>query len=219
MKKIFLLLFVCISFAKLSAQELPDGIFLFDEFVPGTVVYKNGTESHSLLNYDKVDEKMYFLLQEPDSVIMEFAMTSSISYITIGDRTFVHIKEGQFYEKITVTDGFFFVRWKSTIVSEGKAGGYGTTSGTGAIDNASKAFGHSTSQKLASTEKLKTNPHNSYYLSVEGKFKRFESFNTLAKLFKKQKKEINDFSKTENLNFKKLDDVKKAVDYYYQISK
>jgi len=218
MKNLLLFFFLCIAHVNLSAQSEWKGIFLFEKFMPGKIVYKTGTEKSALLNYNKVDEKMYFILQDPDSTLLELTQTSYIAEISIANRNFEHIKEGQFYEKINIDNNTLYIRWKSSIVSEGKSVGYGIKSSTGAVDNAARAFGHLTTQKLQSTESFKTNSHNVYYLKILNEFKRFDSFKSLGKLLKKQGKSAETYVKSENLDFKSVEDIKKAVAYYSQDS-
>lgn len=219
MKKFLLLFFVCVIFVDLSAQDELGEVFLFKKFMPGKVVYKTGIEKEAFLNYNKIDEKMYFILYDSDSTILELTKTSFIAKINIGDHTFEHVKEGQFYEKIKIDNGFLYIRWKSSIVSNGKAAGYGIKSSAGAVDEAAKTFGHSSMRMLQSSETFKTNSHNSYYIKIQDKLKRFNSFKSLAQSFKKYINIIEEYVESENLNFKDINDVKMAVAYCFQISK
>lgn len=59
-------------------------------------------------------------------------------------------------------------------------------------------------------------PKNSYFLKIKGKFQKFNSFDSLAKIFKKHELEIKEQLKESNFDFKNIEDVKKAVEYCSQ---
>jgi hypothetical protein len=217
MKKCLFILLVFVPFLGLSAQQVFYS-FLFDTFHDGKILYVNGGERTAKLNYDKVIERALFMLLDVDSTILELANTSEIAELNIANRTFEHVKNGLFYEKIEAGQVFFYVRWKSTVVSKGKAGGYGTRSATGAIDNVSQTMSRGGLYNLKSSEEFALNSHNACYLKIDGKFRRFNSFKALAKLFKNREKEIEAYIKAENSDFDNLEDIKRAVEYCYKIN-
>jgi hypothetical protein len=125
-----------------------------------------------------------------------------------------------FYEKVNAGhDAFFYIRWHSTLLSNGKAGGYGTRSSTSAIDNIGQINGNSGLYKLKVNEEYNATPHNSYFLKVRNSFKSFSSADTLAKLYKGHTEEIKEYAKAENIDFNNPEDVKKAVAYCATIGK
>lgn len=216
MKKLFFALIAAtlLSMSMKGQEDLSTG-FVFDEYRKGTVFYKTGEKSTGNLNYNTNREKFYFI--SPDSVVLELANPSEIVVVTIGDRAFVHVKSGIFYERINTGSDFLYVRWKSAAITEGKSGAYGMKSPTSAIDAVDRLSSVSGIHDLKIDENRKYIPMNIYFVKIGGKYKQFNSFESLAKLFKGNDAKIREYVKTENLNFKKLEDVKKAVAYCFPV--
>ena len=217
MKKYILILFALIPFLGLSAQQVFLSFFL-DTFHNGEILYVNGGKRTAKLNYDKVTERALFMLLDADSTILELANTSEVVELNFAGRTLEHVKNGLFYERIKTGQGFLYVRWKSTVISKGKAGGYGIRSATGAIDNVGQTVSGGRLYDLKSDEEFTLNSHNTYYLKIDGKFKRFNSFKALTKLFKKREKEIKAYIEAEKPDFDNQEDIKKVVEYCYMIN-
>ncbi|MDU1890365.1 MAG: hypothetical protein E6767_06705 [Dysgonomonas sp.] len=214
-KSLSFILLSILSLFSLSAQQ-EYYKFLFDHFQKGKIVYTNSESRETKLNYETITEKIYFMLQ--DSTIWELAQPEKIALVYINDRAFEYINKGVFYERIKAGSGFLYVRWKSNVVSTGKEGGYGIKSNTGAIENINQTYGKGSIYGLKAAEDFKTVSRNMYYLKNKNKFKYFTSFNALAKQFKKHEATIKAYIKTEDLDFKKLKDIEKAVAYAYQLA-
>jgi len=56
-----------------------------------------------------------------------------------------------------------------------------------------------------------------YYLQSGSKYKRFNSAKTLGKLFKGHESEIQTFADKESINFRKMEDVARIVEYGYSL--
>jgi len=193
-------------------EEMTKG-YLFEDFQRGQVVFKNGSTSSSLFNYDLLGSKILFKNGEE---VMELANPNTVSHININGRVFQHIKSDVFYEKVKAGNTDLYVLWKSSLVSEGKNAGYGTKSQTSAVDNVSHVYKNLSSNKLSSSETFKTINKNNYYVNIKGKYKQFNSLSTLANIFKNHEEEIKNGLKDEKLNFRKINDVKHAVSYCSQ---
>lgn len=219
MKKYLLLVLFCsIVSSGLFAQDGNVYMgYLFDQFQNGKAVYVGGNYVDRKFNYDPVNEVILFLGK--DNTVLELAQPDKISHVTIGNRTFEHVGKGVFYEKIKAGDDFLYVRWKGRIVSEGVEIGYGLRSTTTASRNFTHMSTETTTLDLKSTEKFKDVSSSTYYLKEGDKFKRFSSFNALAKLFKGHEDEIKGYIEGEKLDFKKLDDVLVAVAHVAQYNK
>jgi len=217
MKRLLVIL-CCILFSTvLCAQVEEYKGFLLDKFQKGKVIYKkNQQATESNFNYETITEKMIFML--PDSSIFELARPDIVSVVRIGDRFFEHIRDGMFYEKVKTGDGFLYVRWKSRVISEGKPGPYGSKPGTGRIENVNQTTSLGGVYSLKMDESFKVEEINTYYIKQNNKFKRFDSFDSLAKQFKKYKDKIKTYVKDQNLSFKNVEDIEKAVSYAFSLS-
>jgi len=217
MKRCFIAL-ICIFIASAaSAQSEEYKGFLLDKFQKGKVIYKkNSQATESNFNYELIMEKMLFMM--PDSTILELARPDIVSNVIIGSRVFEHVNNGIFYERVNVGDGSLYIRWKSRVISE-KEGPYGSKRGTARIDNVTQTTSMGSVYGLKTAEDIRVEASNIYYIKDKNKFKRFDSFDSLAKQFKKNEAEIKSYVKENNLSFKNVDDVKKAVEYSFKISK
>ncbi|HML65753.1 MAG TPA: hypothetical protein PKC55_13050 [Dysgonomonas sp.] len=207
------ILFLLFSVLEMSSQEGQTKRYLCDQFMDGKIIYKDNKKiSKGFFNYDTVSEKLLFLSEKK---IMELSDVSDIEYVEFNKRIFEHIKGNVFYEKIKVKDLFFYIRRSSNIIQEGTSGAFGTKSNTTAIMSIGSILAEDKKYNLNSSG-YSVYPNDSYYLKLESKFKRFNSINSLAKLFKDQESTIKEQLKELNLDFKNIEDVKKAVEYCSQ---
>lgn len=197
------------------AQEGMDRALLLENFERGKVYYKKGGQSSSSFNYDILNEELLF--KQSNSEYLKLAEPNTVALVEIGNRTFEHIKDGLLYEKIPAGDDFLFVRWKSRAISEGKTGLYGTKSTTTSSQSISRSNNYGSVYDFTIVDNTKLIADNKYYVKIKNKFKQFNSFNALAKLFDKNKQTIEDYIKTENLNFDKQEDIIKAVKYCFSL--
>ena len=202
-----------------SQEELGDG-FLFSDFEKGTVVFKSGSQSAALLNYSMLNQEMLFL--DAEGAIMALANPTEIFVVTIGERRFFPISSRSiFYEEIQAGDGSFFVQYKAIMISEGKASAYGGYSSTSSITSYGSIHSESTGSayKLNVDEKFRMKNQNAYFLQSGKNYKAFNSPKALAKLFKGQESKIEAFAKEQSINFFKIEDVSKIVEYAYGLTK
>jgi len=216
--KINYLMFVLFLFpAFLFAQE-DQGTYLLDNFEAGFAMYKNGSKSNSVFNYDIVTGKIVF---KNGNEVMELADVDDIAYIKIKDRTFAHVKGSDYYEKITAGDGDFYVYWKYKVISRGKNAGYGTTSQTSSVTEYSTLTPSSGGlSHLKSSEQFEVKNESTYYLYLDGKYKSFSSAKAFAKLFNKDaEKEILAYTDKEKIDFKEVESLQKLVSFASQFMK
>jgi len=210
---VLLLLIILPILGFAQTKEKKNG-FLFENFTQGTMVYKEGATSKSKFNYHVGLEKMLFLNNE--NKILQLANPSIVNHIKIGDRIFEHIKDGIFYEKISVNNLLLYIRWHSKMTSKGREGAYGTKSHTSSTGYLDRITDKGETFELNSNEEFEMESLNFFFLKINNKFQRFSSVDSLAKLFKNHKEEISKYLKEQNYNFKDIEDVKKAVQYCSQ---
>jgi hypothetical protein len=202
----------------LFAQEEIGNGMLFPQFEKGTVVFKNGTRTSASLNYSMTQQEMLFL--NPDSTMMAIANPLEVIVVTIGEHRFLPVSvEGLFYEEIQAGTGSFFVQRKATPLSEGKASGYGGYSQTTAITSYGNIYdGSGNFVKLNPDEKFRLKIECIYYLKSGNSFKKFFSAKTLGKLFKGHEKDIEEFANKQSVNFSKIGDINRIVEYGYSLT-
>ena len=207
---LFLSVLFCFS-STFAQEELGNGL-LFPKFENGVVVFKDGSRTSSLLNYSLLQQEMLF--QGADSVILAIANPQDITVIVIGNRRFFPISEKVFYEEIQAGTGSFFINHKAKMLSEGKAAAYGGYTNTSSIKTLG-SFQDSSGAivTLNPNEKFRLIYENSYYIKSGKSYKKFTSAKTLGKLFKGQETKIEKFAGENSINFSKIDDIAKIVEY------
>lgn len=216
-------IFLCILIFPifLTAQEELDQRYLFDKFEKSRVVYKKGGVSGAFFNYNILTGKLVFL--SDDATIMELANPSLISTVDIGGRIFEQVKGSDFYEKIKLSsdDLPLYIKWHSSLVTKGKTGAYGVKSvNTSSVEKASlNQDNDGRIFELKVDKDIVMNPKNTFFLKIDNKFQKFSSPDSLAKLFKGHENQIKEYLKIQNLDFKNVEDVKKAVEYCSQFLK
>jgi len=214
MQLFFCIYFLCCFNSLFAQEELGNGM-LIPQFENGAVVFKNGTRSVALLNYDMMNQQMLFL--NTDSTVLTIANPDEVLVVIIGKRRFLPASsKGDFYEEIQAGKGSFFVQQKATMLSEGKAAGYGGYSQTSAITSLSSIHTNTgNNMKLNPDEKFRMNIERIYYLKSGNSYKKFYSAKTLGALFKGHGQEIEEFASKQSVDFSKTDDIAQIVEYGY----
>jgi hypothetical protein len=211
-------LFLSACFNSLFAREESSNGMLFPQFEQGVVIFKDGARTPASLNYNMMLQQMLFL--EADSTIMAISGPLEIRVIVIGERRFLPVSsKGVFYEEIPAGENSFLVIRRATRLSQGKAvayGGYSHTSSVATYDSWSDNM--RTSIKLNPDEKFKLEIQYTYYLKSGNSKKKFFSANTLGKLFKGRELAIREFANERSINFSKVDDVARIVEFAYSLT-
>ena len=218
--RLWFCVFMLCCFNSLFAQEeeIGNGL-LFPQFEKGVVVFKNGIRSSASFNYNMLQQEMLF--QDADSIIMAISNPSEILVVIIGERRFFPTStKCIFYEEIEAGTGSFFIQRKATELSEGKPAGYGGYSQTSAITSYGTLSGSNTGQvyKLNTNEKFRIKNEYMFYLRSGNSYKKFNSANTLGKLFKGQESKIKEFAKEHSIDFFDPTDVAQIVEYGFSLT-
>ena len=211
-KIIFILLCILPIFA--MAQDKENEAYLFNKFEKGVALYKGGNQIQSFFNYDLISGKIVF---KDGNTVMELANPELFDQISVGDRVFKYIKGETFYEKVDINNLDLYIEWKSQLISQGKNVGYGSSQSS-AVNDVSHLSQNGSTYNLNSSEKFNLIPKNSYYVQLKGKYKRFNSAKSLAKLFKNHEDEILKYIDSEKIKFDSEEDIKKAVVFCSQFS-
>jgi len=214
--RLYFLLFALCCIDSLSAQKELGNRFLFPQFEKGYVFYNNGEYSTASINYDMLQQRMLF--QEADTVYT-IDKPRNIHVVVIDKRRFVLISpKGVFYEEIPAGNGSFFINRKARMISKGKEAAYGGYSQTESVNTFTSITDQwNTSVILKQNEKFKLETEYFYYLKSGDSYKKFYSAKTLGKLFKNYESEILQFAKEQSIDFSKIDDVARIVEYGYSL--
>ena len=199
MKRLYSFLWVCIVAVGLHAQEKP--LFIFDQFINAKIHFKNRSVTIASLNYDAVNDKMFFMQNDDLMELTNFAMIDSI--VWAGKRCFVSHGQG-FLEQVKMENGTAFIRWKIKNVNVGSAGALGAVTQAKVETISVRAMGvfSATDATSNSADVYQQKNANEYYIGVDGNFVKINSVKQAQKLFPAQKEAIQAFAKEHKINMK-----------------
>ena len=209
MKRFSLYLLVCVIVSVACAQN--DPVFIFKQFVHAKIHFKNRSITVVPMNYDAVNDKMYF---KRDGQLMELMQLSAIDSVVWAKQfCFVH-HEQKFLEKVSLKNGTAFIHWQVRNVSIGSIGALGQV--TQAKVERVYSSGNWRNQS-ADIYKLKN--QNDYYLLLDGSLKKATTLKQILKLFPEHKADIEAFVEEQHTNMQMPQSVLDLLDYCLNLAK
>lgn len=198
-----------------KAGEIPEKtipieeIYFFPSFTQGTAILKNGSKSTQRFNYNCLLGELQFISGNDTLSLAEPALVQRVNI----DSTVYYFDKG--YLRQLLTSGKYTLAVKENIFvgDRRKAGAYGGTSGTSAIDNYSNVFRDGRGFQLELREDVLFK--KDYLLFIGDAYSHF----TIADkkgfhdVFAGKRNDINEYIKLEKINFNNTDDVKKLFLY------
>lgn len=179
-----------------NAQNEP--LFIFDQFINAKIHFKNRSVTVASMNYDAVNDKMFYKDQGDLMELTNAAMIDSI--VWAGKRTFVTHTNG-FLEKVTLENGTAYIHWKIRNVNVGSKGAFGTVT-QGKVESISiRSMGVFSAGDAASNSAdvfLQKNV-NEYFIAMDGKLKKITNKKQLFKLYPAHKATIEEYMDKENI--------------------
>ena len=230
---IYLILLFCGGF--LHAQGNGADL-IFPQYQEGIAILKDGTKAKGYYNYSMLKKQIQYL--DDKGIVMTFSNPQEVAAVTIDDRVFENTPKHGFLERVPIGDGYYYIDWDIKLVSVGKKAGYGHLSQTTATDNyivsedqpeipttsvSPMYWSYSTNTHNSSPQAvvngilvqyndgMKAFPNCSYFMKIDGQYKRFDSANSLAKVLGCCKDELKAFVKEEKINFKDPQDVHRMM--------
>ena len=196
MKRLYSLLFVCVVAVGLQAQEKP--LFIFEQFANAKIHFKNHSVTVASMNYDAVNDKMYFKQYDDLMELTNAAMIDSI--VWAGKRSFVSLGQG-FLEQIKLENGTVFIRWTIKNVNIGSVGALGAVT-QGKVESISiRSMGVFSAGDADSNnaDLFQQKNNNEYFIPINGKLEKITTVKHLYKLFPKHKEKIKAFIKEQGI--------------------
>lgn len=206
-----LLIGLSISSVDAFAQTAGSRMF-FSDFTNGTVLFKDGTKTTALLNYDTFEEQMIF---KNGNEIMALASPELISSIEINDHTFEWLEGDVFLEKIDTATVIIYKRNRNQLMSKGKGtafGGVSNTSSVQPVNNLPRGYDKQGTE-LSVNEDFELMPDNLYYTKAKTGFKSLASSKQFCKAFGGDKKDVTKYIQTNKMNLQNVDDVLQLIEY------
>lgn len=210
MKRISFFLLIGLLAVVTQAQEKP--LFIFEKFVNAKIHFKNRSVTVTPMNYDAVNDKMYFKQNDDLMELTNFAMIDSIVWAK--QRTFVPYGQG-FLEQIKMENGVTFVRWRIKNVNVGSRGALGavTQAKVETISVRSMGVFSATDASSQSADVYQQKNANEYYLSIDGKLKKVTTLKHLYKLYPAHKDAIKEYADKEKIKMNEPLSVLQLLNY------
>ena len=203
MKRLSLCFLVCFIVSVACAQN--DPVFIFKQFVHAKIHFKNRSIMVVPMNYDAVNDKMYF---KRDGQLMELMQLSAIDSVVWAKQfCFVH-HDQKFLEKVALKHGTAFIHWQVRNVSIGAIGALGQVT-QAKVERVYSSGGWR--NQSADIYKLKN--QNDYYLLLDGSLKKATTLKQILKLFPKHKADIEAFVEEQHTNMQMPQSVLELLDY------
>ena len=209
MKRFCLYLLVCFIVSVACAQNEP--VFIFKQFVHAKIHFKNRSITVVPMNYDAVNDKMYF---KRDGQLMELMQLSSIDSVVWAKKFCFVYHEQKFLEKVQLKNGTAFIHWQVRNVNIGSIGALGQIT-QAKVDRAYS----SKSWRDYNSDVYKLKNKNDYYLSLDGSLKKVTALKQILNLFPKHNADIEKFVEEQQINMQIPQSVLDLLDYCLNLVK
>jgi hypothetical protein len=183
--------------------------YLYTDFLPGRIVFRNGSMKDLQLNYNILLGEIEFL-QTGDTLAIASSRKKDISYVVARD-TFYYA--GGYIQELS--GGQLKVGLKQYVKVKDvlKKGAYGTTSRGASVDTYTSMSSSGISYDLIPNEDIEVQKEIEYYISFQsGGFDLFTKKNVIQ-LFPEKSEEIKSYIKSKKVDFSSREDLLKFADY------
>jgi hypothetical protein len=192
-------------------EVLPDSmIYLYPEFIKGSVIFTNGKQNDAVLNYSMILGKILFIKNGKDT--LEVTNPADVKTFIAGTDIFQYNKV--YYRLLTRTPKINLACHQYTKVLEvRREAGYGLASPTMAVSSYSSVLASDNSglyRLKASAETLFSIRTDYYFTAGVNEFVAATQKN-LLKMYPEKAGEIKKYIKEADINFKKKADLEKLT--------
>ena len=209
MKRIFLYLLVAFIVSVACAQNEP--VFIFKQFVHAKIHFKNRSITVVPMNYDAVNDKMYF---QRDGQLMELMQLDRIESVVWAKQFCFVCHDQKFLEKVTLKNGTAFIHWQVRSVNVGAIGAMGRVTQA----KVERVYS-SESWRNHSADIYKQKNQNDYYLLWDGSLKKVTTLKQILKLFPDHKADIEAFVEEQKIKMQMPQSVLELLDYCLNLAK
>ena len=209
MQRIFLYLLVTFIVSVASAQNEP--LFIFKQFVHAKIHFKNRSVTVVPMNYDAVNDKMYF---QRDGQLMELMQLDRIDSVVWAKQFCFVCHDQKFLEKVPLKNGMAFIHWQVRSVNVGAIGAMGqvTQAKVERVYSSGNWRNHS-------ADIYKQKNENDYYLLLDGSLKKATTLKQILKLFPDHKADIETFVEGQQIKMQKPQSVLDLLEYCLNLVK
>lgn len=187
-----LLPFILFFWVALTVSAQNEPLFIFEQFVNAKIHFKNRSVTVAPMNYDAVNDKMFY---KDKGNLMELTNAAIIdSIVWAGKRSFIP-HTGGFMEQVKMGNGTVFIHWHIKNVNVGSRGALGMVTQAKVESISVRAMGvfSATDATSQSADVYQQKNANEYYLPIEGKLKKITTKKHVLKLYPQHKTAIEEF--------------------------
>lgn len=186
-------------------------LYRYEQFLPGTVQFRDGTSAETKMNYHKLFEQMLFINDNGDSLAV--GNPETIKFIAIAKDTFYYTK-GFFVELISATNLIRLAkRQVLQQIDEQKIGAYGQSYTNNSTVSNKNYYTVDGKPRLNVGEGTLFSQKNEYYMSYKQAEFVPATKKNIEKLFDDKAKDIKDYIKTNSINFANEKDLNKLIQF------
>jgi len=206
-----MLLIASSSLAQDDSKKKPSGAFQFADYQEAVINFKTNLVAKEKINFNLTDGSIWFIDRTTGNYMI-VEDPSTILTIKIGERTFFPVNNK--VQELLPCEPPLYVEYKVRQSMEGVAGAYGIKSKTTATTGVTHIAGNSGEHMELKTADIEySDVTHTYWIEKDGKKKKFADFKQFVKLYPKNKSVVEEYIKTNNLNFNNTDDVIRLCKY------
>lgn len=195
---------------EVSEVLTPKKIYMYAEFKPGRIIFRDGSIADDQLNYNYLNGEIEFI--KSDTLAIAKEQMFNIRFLTVGTDTFFYDK-GYLQQVAQTPYGKLLKKQMLVVAKREKIGAYNQPTQTSAIES----YGSFTDNFGGFTPNLKI--HENITMVLRTDFYFADKFNTISlankralqKLFPNKKKQIDEYLDTHPVNYKNPEDLKKLL--------
>jgi hypothetical protein len=185
-------------------------IYKYPDFIPGKILFRDGTFADGNFNYNYLNGEIEFL--HKDTLAIAKLQMLNIRMLTVGNDTFFYDK-GYLQQVIQTPSGKLLKRQMLVVTKREKIGAYDQPSATSAIES----YGSFTDNYgtfmpgLKIKENITLKLRSDYYFGDRFNIFLLANKKNILKLYPNKKDQINAYLKQHPINFKNAEDLKKLM--------
>lgn len=210
MKKVILILATWAMILPYAFSQQNDfSSYLFDGYKDATIYFKGGLYSQEKVNYNMIDEKLYFI-DRKDNQIKVASPIENIVSIQIGDKTYEIDYSGM--KEVLNTTPTIYVQYKAKSKVKDPKVAFGNTSGVSSVTTYSE-LRDGEHALLKSQDRVLSEIYHIYWVEKNKKLKKFSNFNQFVKIYPKNKDVLKAYIEKEKIDFENVDSIVALVNY------
>lgn len=196
---LILFLFTFISGAQ-ESKQMPEGIFLFNEFTDGKMLLTDKRIIETQFNYDCEKQELYY---KQGNEYLQMYNTSNVDTLYVGIRKFVPTRKGAgYFEYVPAGDETLMVDWKLKLIYKGTRGAMGVVTQSGGQASVDMELMRNQGISNPDNSVYKVDLKNTYQTYINGKEVSFNNLKSFIKLYPDtQQKMVRQLAKSESVNF------------------